>query len=257
MSTPARIAVVTGASRGIGRAISQRLLKDGYELWALARGVAELESLAKEAQAQGGRVHPLTVDMTDAAAVLAATATVLSRGPAPSVLVNNAGVASSAPLAKTSLEELQRTLAINTVAPFLLCRELIPAMAKAGGGRVLNIASTAALKGFKYTSAYCASKHALLGLTRALAVEYATKGVTVNAVCPGWTDTDMLNASAEGISRATGRSHEQAREALAKLNPMARLIRPEEVAELCAFLLSPAAAAVTGASYLMDAGETV
>jgi NAD(P)-dependent dehydrogenase (short-subunit alcohol dehydrogenase family) len=130
-------------------------------------------------------------------------------------------------------------------------------MASAGGGRVINIASTAAVKGFKYTSVYCASKHALLGLTRALAVEFAGKNITVNAVCPGWTDTDMLTASADAISRATGRTPQEARKALADMNPMRRLIRPEDVAELCLFLASPAAASVTGACYTMDGGEAV
>ncbi len=252
-ATP-RLAVVTGASRGIGRAIALRLSREGYEVWALARGTAELEALTREAKTQ---VHPLSVDMADPAQVVAAAATILSRGPAPTVLVNNAGIALSSPLAKTSLEDFQRTMAINTTAPFLLCREMMPPMAKAGGGRVINVASTAALKGFKYTAAYCASKHALLGLTRSLAVEYATKRVTVNAVCPGWTDTAMLEASAQNISKATGRTQEESREALAKMNPMGRLITPDEVAELCAFLTSPAAAGVTGASYAMDAGESV
>jgi NAD(P)-dependent dehydrogenase (short-subunit alcohol dehydrogenase family) len=132
----------------------------------------------------------------------------------------------------------------------------MPVMAKAGGGRVINIASTAALKGFKYTSAYCASKHALLGLTRSLAVEYAAKGVTVNALCPGWTDTDMLAQSAENISKSTGRSTEEARDSLAKMNPMGQLIRPEDVARLCLFLASEAASAVTGAAWTIDGGES-
>ncbi|MGQ0506284.1 MAG: SDR family NAD(P)-dependent oxidoreductase [Myxococcaceae bacterium] len=253
MNAPARIALVTGASRGIGRAVAQRFLKDGYEVWALARSEAELHSLAMD----GGHVHPLTADMADPAQVLAATATILSRGPTPSVLINNAGIAAAAPISKVSLEEFQRMQTINVTAPFLLCRELIPAMVKAGGGRVINIASTAAHKGFKYSAPYCASKHALLGMTRALAVEFASKKVTVNAVCPGWTDTALLAASAASISNATGRSTEEARTTLAQLNPMGRLISPEEVAELCFFLASPAAAVVTGASYLMDAGETV
>lgn len=252
--TTQRWAVVTGASRGIGRAVALRFVRAGYPVWALARSSADLERLAAEASSQGGTIKPLVVDLDRAEDVVQAARVIAAAG-APAVLVNNAGIAPSAPLAQTELELFERTLRLNATAPFLLCRELIPAMVAAGGGRVINVASTAALKGFKYTAAYCASKHALLGLTRALAVELAAKGVTVNAVCPGWTDTELLARSAEGIATATGRTPEQARELLARMNPMGRLIRPEEVAEVCLFLASPAAAAITGASYVIDGGE--
>jgi NAD(P)-dependent dehydrogenase (short-subunit alcohol dehydrogenase family) len=248
-------AVITGASRGIGRAAALRFAQEGYGVWALARSIENLESLKREVADQQVEVRALRVDVSKREEVITACKVILAEKGPPAVLVNNAGIALSAPLAKTEAEAFDRLMAINAVAPFFFCRELMPAMAGAGGGRVINIASTAALKGFKYTSAYCASKHALLGMTRALAVEFAKKGVTVNAVCPGWTDTDMLEASARAISNATGRSHEASREALAQKNPMGRLIRPEDVAELCLFLASPAAAAITGAAYLMDAGE--
>lgn len=253
MSTPVSIAVVTGASRGIGRAVALRFARGGFRVWALARNETALASLITEAGADAD-VRPVRMDATDEAAVLRAAAAVKAEG-TPTVLVNNAGVALSAPFAKTTAEQWAQTMAVNVTAPFLLCRELMPPMAKGGGGRVINIASTAALKGFKYTAAYCASKHALLGLTRALAVEYAPKNVTVNAVCPGWTDTDMLTQSAQSIAQATGRSEDEARSVLADMNPMGRLIRPQDVAELCWFLASNAAAAVTGATYAMDGGE--
>lgn len=253
--TVERVAVVTGASRGIGRAIALRFARGGFHVFALARSQDALQSLKSEA-GDGTKVTPVEFDATSAGAPAACAQQIL-QACAPSVLVNNAGIALPAPLSRTSLEDFERTMAVNVRAPFLLCQQLIPAMAKAGFGRVINIASTAALKGFKYTSAYCASKHALLGMTRALAVEYATKNVTVNAVCPGWTDTDMLAQSADNISKATGRSTDEARQTLAQMNPMGRLIRPEEVAELCWFLASDAAAAVTGAAYTMDAGETI
>ena len=248
-----RMAVVTGASRGIGRAIALAFAREGYEVWALARSREQLQGLQAEA---GGAVRLLAVDVASESELLAASRTVLEAG-APAVLVNNAGIALAAPLNKTSTQDFERLMAVNVTAPFILCRELMPAMAAAGGGRVLNIASTAAVKGFRYTSAYCASKHALLGLTRALAVEYGKKNVTVNAVCPGWVETDMLSAATGNISKATGRTEEQSREALASMNAMGRIIQPEEVAALCLFLASDAAAAVTGANYAIDGGETV
>lgn len=254
MTESRKIAVVTGASRGIGRAIALAFAKAEYEVWALARSLQDLQAL--EGHTEHGKIRPLRFDAERSDDVLAAAQTVLGSG-VPAVLVNNAGIALAAPLKKMQWADYRRVMTINVDTPFLLCRELMPAMAENGGGRVINIASTAATKGFKYTSAYCASKHALLGLTRALAVEYALKNVTVNAVCPGWTDTDMLKASAENIAKTTGRSNDEARETLAQMNPMAKLIHPEDVAQLCVFLASPAARSVTGAAYMMDGGESV
>jgi len=148
-------------------------------------------------------------------------------------------------------------LAVNVVAPFVLCRALMPRMAQAGGGRVINIASVAALRGMRYTSAYCASKHALLGMTRALALEWAAKGVTVNAVCPGWTETDMLTRALDAVVEKTGRTQEEARAAVLAHNPMGRPVTPEEVASLCLYLASPGAAGMTGAALSVDGGEAV
>ncbi len=163
----------------------------------------------------------------------------------------------SAPIHRTSDADYARVMAINVTAPFVLSRALLPKMAERGGGRIVNVASTAALKGFKYTSAYCASKHALLGLTRALALEWAHKHITVNAVCPGWTDTDMFAQSAKTISKTTGRSDADSRDALARMIPSGRPTRPDEVAELIWFLAaSEAALAVTGSAYGMDGGES-
>lgn len=251
MTTPTKTAVVTGASRGIGRAVALGFIKEGYTVWAMARSAEALEGLRREA---GEALRPLTLDVTDEAAVVAACRTVLQSG-TPRVLVNNAGISVSAPLAKTRSEDLARVMAINVTAPFLFCRELIPAMAAAGGGHVINIGSMASVRGMAYTSAYCASKHALLGITRSLAVEYARKNVTVNQVNPGWVDTDMLAQAVGTISKTTGRTEQQAREALAAMNATGRVIQPEEVAAACLFLASEAAAGITGAALPMAGGD--
>jgi NAD(P)-dependent dehydrogenase (short-subunit alcohol dehydrogenase family) len=251
MTTPRKTAVVTGASRGIGRALALAFIREGYDVWALARSAEALTGLRGEV---GEALRPLPVDVTDETALLAACRTVLQAG-APHVLVNNAGVSISAPLAKTRTEDLARVMAINVTAPYLFCRELMPAMATAGGGRVINIGSIAAVRGAAYTSAYCASKHALLGITRSLAVEYARKGVTVNQVNPGWVETDMLAQAVGAISKTTGRSVQQAREALAAMNATGRVIQPEEVAAACLFLVSDAAAGITGAALPMNGGD--
>ncbi|HME90660.1 MAG TPA: SDR family NAD(P)-dependent oxidoreductase [Myxococcaceae bacterium] len=248
-------AVVTGATRGIGRAIALKFAENEYVVWALGRNIGDLERVKAEASRRGGDVRTLRVDVAERDEVIAACDALLSEVGAPAVLVNNAGIALSSPLTKTRPEDFDRVMAINAAAPFFFCRELIPAMAASTGGRVINIASTAALKGFKYTAAYCASKHALLGLTRALAIEFARKNVTVNAICPGWTETDMLSQSAKAISSATGRTVEEARKILTEMNPMSRLIQPADVADLCLFLASPGAAAITGAAYPIDGGE--
>jgi NAD(P)-dependent dehydrogenase (short-subunit alcohol dehydrogenase family) len=245
MATSKNVSVVTGASRGIGQAIARALAQRGDEVWALSRTPSNTDGL-----------RSLVVDVCDERQIATACDTILKESGAPNVLVNNAGIALSAPLSKTSAEDFDRVMSINCRAAFLFCRWLMPEMAKAGRGQVINIASTAALKGYKYTSAYTASKHALLGLTRSLAIEYAPKGITVNAVCPGWTDTDMLQRAAEAIWRATGRSQEESVKVLSEMNPMHRLIKPDEVAQCCLFLASPAGAAVTGAAYTIDGGES-
>lgn len=250
-----RGAVVTGANRGIGKAIALGFLRAGWPVVALARTAESLDALRQEAGALVERLAPMACDLSDPAQLEGAAQALADADPVPAVLVNNAGISLSAPLDRTSPDELQKVLQVNTVAPYLLCRALIPRMATAGGGRVINIGSIASLKGIRYTSAYCASKHALLGLTRALAVEWGKKSVTVNAVCPGWTETDMFTRALEAVVRKTGRSPEEARDAVLASNPMGRPVKPEEVAALVLYLSSPAAAGLTGAALPVDCGE--
>ena len=250
-----RGAVVTGANRGIGKAIALAFLRAGWPVVALARTAESLDALRREAGDLATRIRPMACDLSDPAQLDGAVQALADANPVPAVLVNNAGISLSAPLQRTSTEELQRVLQVNTVAPYLLCRALIPRMAEAGGGRVVNIGSIASLKGIRYTSAYCASKHALLGLTRALAVEWGKRNVTVNAVCPGWTETDMFSRAVEAVVQKTGRSADEARGAVLANNPMGRAVLPEEVAALVLYLSSPAAAGLTGAALPVDAGE--
>lgn len=247
-----KIVAITGAARGIGHSIAERFLTDGWTVFCLARTEGAISALKTKGDA---RFVPFDASALDS--VAAAAKTILSATSSLDALVNNAGVALSAPLAKTSNDDFLRLQTINVTAPFVLTRELLPALL-AAKGRVVNVCSTAARKGFKYTSAYCASKHALLGMTRSLAVELASKQVTVNAVSPGWTDTDMMTATVDRIVKTTGRSNDEARAAIEQMNPMGRAIKPAEVAEVVHFLASSAAAAaITGADYAIDAGETV
>lgn len=251
-----RGAVVTGANRGIGRSIALAFLRAGWPVVAVARTTESLDDLRQEAGDLAARIRPMACDLSHPAQLEAAANALAGAEPVPAVLVNNAGISLSAPLQKTGTDELQRVMQVNAVAPYVLCRALIPRMAEAGGGRVINIGSIASLKGIRYTSAYCASKHALLGLTRALAVEWGKRNVTVNAVCPGWTETDMFSRAVESVVHKTGRSPEEARGAILASNPMGRPVRPEEVAELVLYLSSPAAAGLTGAALPVDSGES-
>jgi NAD(P)-dependent dehydrogenase (short-subunit alcohol dehydrogenase family) len=246
MAGTGRHALVTGGGRGLGAAIARALAGAGHRVTVLGRDRAALDRVA-----DGIGAAVAVADLADPAAVAAAFATL----DPVDILVNNAGIAPSMPFAKTSRAEFERVLAVNLLGPVETCRHVLPGMQARGWGRIINIASTAGLKGYAYTAAYVASKHALVGLTRALALEVAKTGVTVNAVCPGFADTDIVAASVEKIVAKTGRSAADARAELAKFNPMGRLIAPEEVAAAVLYLVGEQAAAVTGTALPVAGGE--
>ncbi|MGY1615423.1 SDR family NAD(P)-dependent oxidoreductase [Geodermatophilus sp. SYSU D00691] len=247
---PARRCLVTGAGRGIGAAVARRLSAEGHSVALTARSADELAAVA------AGLAGPSLVVPADLTGPPAAE-DVLGRveeewGGPVEVLVLNAGAATSAPLARTTDADWDRMLAVNLTAPFRLLRRALPPMVEQGWGRVVAVASIAAKRGDPYVAAYTASKHGLLGLVRSAAAEVARTGVTVNAVCPGYVDTPMTDRTVENISATTGRTAEQAREALVRRQPIGRLVTPEEVAD--AVLLCVANAAITGQGIDVDGG---
>ncbi len=246
-----RHALVTGANRGIGAAIARRLSADGARVTLLVRRAASAVEVLASLPAGTGVVE---ADVTDARQVAMACEAATREVPVD-LLVNNAGAAESAPFARTDDALVARMFAVNYHGPLACTRALLPGMLARGHGRVVNIASPAGLTGYPYVTAYVAAKHALVGLTRALAREVATKGVTVNAVCPGFTDTDLVTASVDRIVVSTGRSADDARTALVSGNPQGRLVHPDEVASAVAWLCRDDAAAVTGQAIMVAGGE--
>lgn len=254
-----KIVFVTGGGRGIGRAIALLFAREGAQVALVARTASEVERVAEEIESEtGAKALHATCDVSDAASVGAAFAAgVGAFGRGPDILVNNAGIAESAPLQKTDDELWARHLAVNLSGVFYCTRAALPAMTERGWGRVINIASIAAKTGAPYIAAYAASKHGVLGLTRSVALEVATKGVTVNAICPGYVETDMTWRGVENITARTGRSREEAIGALKRMSPQNRLVTPEEVAALALFLASDEGRGITGQAINVDGGSVL
>lgn len=231
MADEKQIALVTGAGRGIGRAIAESLAANGYAVVIVARTTTEINELKRELAARGHTANAFACDVSSSLDVDLLHTKIEKEVGEVSVLVNNAGVAPSEKLENTTDELWHHTIAVNLTGPFYLSRAFVPGMKKLGGGHIINIASTAAHEGFAYTSAYTASKHGLLGLTRALAVELKRANIQVNAICPGFVRTQIVETSIRNIAERTRKSHQESEAELAKLNKEGRLIEPEEVAE--------------------------
>ena len=244
-----KLALITGGGRGIGRAIALLFAQHSARIAVAARTREQVESVAREI---GDTAVAIVCDVASPESVAEMFADLK-----PDILVNNAGIAESAPFVNTSDELWQRHLAINLTGTFYCTRAALPAMLERGWGRIINIASIAAKTGAPYIAAYAASKHGVLGLTRSVALEVATSGVTVNAICPGYVDTEMVERGVERITKRTGRTAEEAIDTLKRMSPQNRLVTPEEVASLALWLASEDGRGMNGQGINIDGGSVL
>lgn len=247
-----KTALITGGGRGIGRAIALEFARNGARVAVAARTAEQVEQVAAEI---GSNAIALVCDVSDPESVARMFSRMRERFGDADILVNNAGVAESATLVNTTDELWHRHLSINLSGTFYCTRAALPAMLKKGWGRVINVASIAGKSGAPYIAAYSASKHGVLGLTRSAALELATTGVTVNAICPGYVDTDMVTRGVEQITAKTGRTADEALDTLKKMSPQNRLVTPEEVAAIALLLASDAGRGINGQGINVDGGS--
>jgi NAD(P)-dependent dehydrogenase (short-subunit alcohol dehydrogenase family) len=253
-----RHAIVTGAGRGIGAAIADRLAALGAGITVVGRTAKTLESACAALEAAHGVPTSIAIaDVTDEAAVGSAVAAASRALGAPAILVNNAGAAESAPFKRTDPALWRRMIDVNLTGVYLCTHAVLPLMIEAGYGRIVSVASTAGLTGYRYVTAYCAAKHGVVGLTRALALECAKTGVTINAVCPSYVEGEMIDAAIDNIVAKTGCTREAAYAQLAAGNPQGRLVKPAEVASAVAWLVMPEQASMTGQAIAIAGGEVL
>lgn len=245
--------VITGGGQGIGAAIADKLDESDCKISLMARSADKLRAKCKDLK----NAQAIPLDVTDSAEVSKAFASARATFGPVDVLINNAGMATSAPLERTSDERWQQVLDVNLNGAFFCTREVIKDMRERNWGRIITISSVAGLMGAPYISAYCAAKHGVIGMTRALAHELAKTRITVNAICPGYTNTDMLEAAINNITGKTDRNREQAIDYLKSTNPQHRFVEPEEVAATVAWLCQPGSESVTGQSIALSGGESM
>jgi len=250
-------AIVTGGNRGLGAAIADALAAAGATLTIMGRDEAALADTGREiATKHGAPVTTVQCDVSDGASVANAFKAARAAHGDPFILINNAGQALGATIAETSIEDWNQLIAVNLTGTFLCTKQVIESMIAAGSGRIINIASTAGLKGASRITAYSASKHGVIGFTRSLAMETARTGVTVNAVCPSYADTEMTERTLSAVAQRRKTTRDEALKLIERAIPLGRLIRPEEVASAVLYLCSPEAAAITGQAIAVDGGET-
>ena len=255
MELSGRGAVVTGGGRGIGRAVARALAESGAAVVVTARSTDEIEAVADELRRDGFEAHAVRCDVADPQSITAMAAAAREALDHVDILVNNAGIARSNPVKRLPLEEWHRIFAVNATGTFLCTQAFLGGMLERGWGRIINVASVAGLRGARYIAAYTASKHAQIGFTRALADEVAAQGVTVNAICPGYVDTEMTEYSVARIVEKTGLSQEEALGRILALSPQGRLIRPEEIAHVARMLCGDDGEGVNGQAIAIDGGQ--
>lgn len=250
-----KVALVTGASRGIGEAISRRFAREGASVALAARDEAACRSIAQEIEADGGRALALETDVTDATHIARTVAAVVSKWGRIDVLVNNAGLGGPTPLTDPDDTRWDAILATNLTAVFRMTRAALPHLSD--GGRIINLSSVVGRFGVAGLGAYSATKHGVIGLTRTFALELAPRNITVNAMCPGWVETDMGRAGWKGVGERHGGTERDGRRMAAQMAPLNRIIEPDEVAGLAAYLASEDARSITGQAIVLDGGQVM